>query len=38
MLFVKEKVVANFAFRAGELDDKTVAGVIQSVPKLFEGK
>ena len=38
MLFVKEKVVANFAFRAGELDDKAVDEVIKSVPKLFGGK
>jgi hypothetical protein len=38
MLFVKEKVVANFAFRAGELDDKAVETVMKSVPKLFEGK
>jgi hypothetical protein len=38
LLFVKEKVVANFAFRAGELDDKAIDEVIKSVPKLFEGK
>ena len=38
MLFVKEKVVANFAFRAGELDDKAIERVMKAVPKLFEGK
>jgi hypothetical protein len=38
MLFVKEKVVANFAFRAGELDDKAIEGVVKAVPKLFEVK
>lgn len=38
MLFVKEKVVANFAFRAGELDEKAVEQVMKAVPKLFEGK
>lgn len=38
MLFVKEKVVANFAFRAGELDDRAIAEVVKAVPKLFEAK
>ncbi|MBX9582864.1 MAG: hypothetical protein K2X87_21360 [Gemmataceae bacterium] len=38
MLFVKEKVVANFAFRAGELDDKAVDAVLKAVPKLFDGR
>ena len=38
MLFVKEKVVANFAFRAGELDDKAIEGALKAVPKLFEAK
>jgi hypothetical protein len=38
MLFVKEKVVANFAFRDGELDDKAVAKVVKAVPRLFEHK
>ncbi|MDB5313119.1 MAG: hypothetical protein JWO38_7321 [Gemmataceae bacterium] len=37
ILFVKEKVVANFAFRAGELDDKAIGAVTKAVPKLFEG-
>ena len=38
MLFVKEKVAANFAFRAGELDDKAIAEVVKAVPQLFEAK
>lgn len=38
MLFVKERVVANFAFRGGELDDKAIETVLKSVPKLFEAK
>jgi hypothetical protein len=38
MLFTKQKVVANFAFRAGELTDKAADEVMKAVPKLFEGK
>jgi hypothetical protein len=38
MLFVDRKVVANFAFRAGELTDARVAEVMKAVPKLFEGR
>jgi hypothetical protein len=38
LLFVKQKVVANFAFRAGELDDKAREQVLKSVPKLLEKK
>ena len=38
LLFVKQKVVANFAFRAGELDDKAIATVLKAVPGLFETK
>lgn len=38
MLFVKEKVVANFAFRAGELTADATATVKKAVPKLFEAK
>jgi hypothetical protein len=36
LLFVKQKVVANFAFRGGELTDESVKEVLKSVPKLFE--
>ncbi len=36
LLFVKEKVVANFAFRDGELTAEKVKDVLKTVPKLFE--
>lgn len=36
LLFVKQKVVANFAFRDGELTDEKVKEVLKGVPKLFE--
>lgn len=36
LLFVKQKVVANFAFRDGELTDERVKEVLTSLPKLFE--
>jgi hypothetical protein len=38
LLFVKQKVVANFAFRAGELTDEKAAEVAGAVPKLFDDK
>lgn len=38
MLFVKERVVANFAFRAGELNDKSIETVLKAVPRLFPAK
>ena len=38
ILFVKQKVVANFAFRAGELNDKSIEEVMKAVPQLFEKK
>lgn len=38
ILFVKQKAVANFAFRAGELDDKAIEKVMKAVPQLFEMK
>ena len=38
LLFVKQKVVANFAFRAGELTDTKAAEVLRALPKLFGGK
>jgi hypothetical protein len=38
ILFTKQKVVANFAFRAGELDDKAIENVLKAVPQLFEAK
>ena len=38
LLFVKRKVVANFAFRAGELDDAAVDKVAEALPELAEKK
>lgn len=35
LLFVKTQVVANFAFRKGELTDKAIADVLAATPKLF---
>ena len=35
LLFVKKKVVANFAFRADELTDEAIGGVVTDLPKLF---
>jgi hypothetical protein len=38
ILFAKQKVVANFAFRSGELDNKAIEEVLKAVPQLFEAK
>jgi hypothetical protein len=38
LLFVNKKVVANFAFRAGEMNDAAVAKVVEALPKLMEKK
>ena len=38
LLFVKQKVVANFAYRAGEITAKARADVLKAVPKLLEVK
>ncbi len=38
MLFTNQKVVANFAFRSGELTDKEIEKVVKAVPQLFEKK
>jgi len=38
MLFVKRKVVANFAFRASELNDDAIAEVLKALPKIVENK
>jgi hypothetical protein len=38
LLFVKEKVVANFAFRGGELTPAAATAVLKAVPKLFDTK
>jgi hypothetical protein len=34
LLFVKQKVVANFAFRAGELTNDKIADVIKALPRI----
>jgi len=36
LLFVKQKVVANFAFRKGELGEKEIAQIVKEMPKLFK--
>jgi hypothetical protein len=38
LLFVNKKVVANFAFRAGEMNDAAVAKVVEALPKLMDKK
>ncbi len=38
LLFTKQKVVANFAYRAGELDEKAIEEIVKAVPQLFEKK
>lgn len=38
LLSVKQKVVANFAFRAGELNDAAMAEVVKSIPKIVPAK
>ena len=34
LLFVKQKVVANHAFRAGELTDAKIAAILKELPKI----
>jgi hypothetical protein len=38
LLFTKQRVIANFAFRAGELTDQRIDEVARTVPQLFEKK
>lgn len=38
LLFTRQKVIANFAFRPGELTDKRIDEVAKTVPNLFETK
>ena len=38
LMFVREKVTANFAFKLGELNDDKIAKVLEALPKLFEKK
>jgi hypothetical protein len=34
LLYVKQKVVRTFAFRAGELNKDRIAGILQAVPEI----
>ncbi len=36
LLSVKQKVVANFAFRANELNDATIAEIVKALPKIVK--
>jgi hypothetical protein len=38
LLFTQQKVIANYAFRAGELTDNRIDEVVKTVPHLFEKK
>jgi hypothetical protein len=38
LLFVKQKVVANFAYRTGELTESARADVLKALPKIVEMK
>lgn len=38
LLYVKQKVVANFAFRAGELNDESIRKIVETLPRLTEKK
>jgi hypothetical protein len=38
LLFVKHRVIANFAFRSGELTEDQAARVLKAVPQLVGGK
>ena len=38
LLSVNQKVTANFAFRAGELTDEKIKGIVEALPKIVGGK
>lgn len=38
LLFAKQKVIANYAFRAGELTNQQIDTIVKAVPQLFEKK
>jgi hypothetical protein len=38
LLSVKQRVVANFAFRAGELNDAAIDNILKTVPKIAAAK
>jgi hypothetical protein len=38
LLFVKQKVVANFAYRSGELNDQRIGEVLKALPRIVGEK
>ena len=38
LLSVNQKIVANFAYRAGELNDAAIAEIVKSIPKIANVK
>jgi hypothetical protein len=38
LLSVNRKVVANFAFRTGELNDDAIADIVKTIPKILDAK
>jgi hypothetical protein len=38
LLFTKQKVVANFAFRSGELNDERIKDVMKAIPEIVSKK
>jgi hypothetical protein len=38
MLFVKQKVAANFAFRPGELTEERISEILKALPRIVEKK
>jgi hypothetical protein len=36
MLFVNQKVTANYVFRAGELTDEKVKEIVKALPDLYK--
>lgn len=38
LLFVNKKVIANFAYRPGELNDEAIKKIVEALPRLTEKK
>jgi hypothetical protein len=38
LLSVQQKVVANFAFRAGELNDDAIGEIVKAISKIVNAK
>lgn len=38
LLFVKRRVVANYAFRTGELNEEGIAAVLKNIPSIIDDK